>query len=646
MYIHRRQDPRCLSIPASVESYPDLAVETLRTRMARRGSTTGRRWRSLQTADDQAARRRYRPAGQELPPGRARVAARPGGIPAGRAGSWPRSAAGEALGQVGVEPVDADPVLPHGVTFPDRHGLVVQRVEVDGHAVGSSYLVLAAVPAPDGAGVVELAWPPLAQRGGDVPCPRREVGVTGERENRDLDGSHPVVEPQHGPLLQVALGVRRLIFRVRVQQERQRAPVHPGRRLDHVGDVALAGVLVQVGHVHTGSAGVRGQVEVRPVGDALQLAPLGAGETEPVLDVDGALGVMRQLLLGVLVQPQVLLADAEAGVPVQAGVDPLLVPLLVGARADEELHLHLLELAGAEDEVPRRDLVAERLADLPDAERDLAPRGLQDVAVVDEDALRCLGPQVREPRFVLDGAEVGAQQSVEHAGLGELAPGAAVRAGQAREAAFWGVTVLRLVVIGQVVGAEPVVAGRALGQRVRELGDVPARLPDLPGENHAGVEAHDVVALGHHRAPPQALDVVLQLHAERPVVPGGPQAAVDLAGRVDEPPPLAEADDGVEAITASWHHNLHPAGRRRRVVLWRPCAGGTRARVPLAAWRGFVLPPASAAGTSNHPPGWRVRPAARARKAALGSVVPIAYGHRPVSANRHHGRGRSGSSGE
>src|ERR1022692_1505088 len=50
-----------------------------------------------------------------------------------------------------------------------------------------------------------------------------------------------------------------------------------------------------------------------------------------------------------------------------------LVPLLVGARLDEEFHLHLLELAGAEDEVSRRDLVAERLADLADAERDLLP---------------------------------------------------------------------------------------------------------------------------------------------------------------------------------------------------------------------------------------------------------------------------------
>ena len=42
-----------------------------------------------------------------------------------------------------------------------------------------------------------------------------------------------------------------------------------------------------------------------------------------------------------------------------------------GAGLDEVLHLHLLELASAEDEVPDGDLVAEALADLRDAEREL-----------------------------------------------------------------------------------------------------------------------------------------------------------------------------------------------------------------------------------------------------------------------------------
>src|SRR5215472_15543757 len=110
---------------------------------------------------------------------------------------------------------------------------------------------------------------------------------------------------------------------------------------------------------------------------------------------------------------------------------------------------------------------------------------------------------------------------------------------------------LLLIRLDQMVGAEPPVTGQALGERVDELRDMAAGLPDLAGQDHAGVQADDVVALGDHRLPPLALDVVLDLHAERTVVPGRPQAAVDLAGRVDDPPSLAQADDGLQTVTAA-----------------------------------------------------------------------------------------------
>jgi hypothetical protein len=110
---------------------------------------------------------------------------------------------------------------------------------------------------------------------------------------------------------------------------------------------------------------------------------------------------VSQLLLRLLVESQVARVDAETREPVEAVVDPLLVRLLVLARAHEIFHLHLLELARAEDEVARRDLVAERLADLRDAERQLAPHGRLHVEEVDEDALRRLGPEVGEGRGVV-----------------------------------------------------------------------------------------------------------------------------------------------------------------------------------------------------------------------------------------------------
>ena len=82
---------------------------------------------------------------------------------------------------------------------------------------------------------------------------------------------------------------------------------------------------------------------------------------------------------------------------------------------------------------------------------------------------------------------------------------------------------------GQLVEPEAPVVGLALDQRVAERADVPGRHPDLRVHEDPGVEPDDVVALLDHRPPPGALDVVLELDAERPVVPHGVDAAVDLA---------------------------------------------------------------------------------------------------------------------
>src|SRR3954447_1450362 len=320
---------------------------------------------------------------------------------------------------------------------------------------------------------------------------------------------------------------------------------------------------------------VRRQVEVRAVRDALELAPLRTLETEPVLDVHRALGVVRQLLLRVLEEPQVLGRDAEVGVPAGPLVDPVLVPFLVGAGLDEEFHLHLLELAGPEDEVAGCDLVAERLADLADAERRLLARRRQHVEEVDEDALRGLRPQVVQARLVLDGAEVGLQEAVEHPRLGPRPPRPAVRARDAGEAALGRAALALLVLLLQVVGPEPLVARLALHERVDELLHVAGRLPHLPGQDDRGVEADDVVAPGDHVPPPLALDVLLELDAEGSVVPRRTRTAVDLSRGVHESPALAEIDDSVESGFARelGGHGTYSnrSGRTRRTTL--PVAG-------------------------------------------------------------------------
>ena len=83
---------------------------------------------------------------------------------------------------------------------------------------------------------------------------------------------------------------------------------------------------------------MRGEVEVGAISDTFQFAELAAPKLEAVLDVDRALGVVRQLLLRMFKASQVLFAEPKVAIPVPALFDPVLVPFLVGARLDEELH--------------------------------------------------------------------------------------------------------------------------------------------------------------------------------------------------------------------------------------------------------------------------------------------------------------------
>ena len=122
---------------------------------------------------------------------------------------------------------------------------------------------------------------------------------------------------------------------------------------------------------------------------------------------------MRELVLVVGTQAKVLRPDPQSRVPVEARLTPELEPgLRIGGR-DEELHLHLLELARTKNEVAGRDLVAEALADLRDPERRLPPRELKDVLEVDEDALRRLRAQVRLLARLLDDADARLEEQVE-----------------------------------------------------------------------------------------------------------------------------------------------------------------------------------------------------------------------------------------
>src|SRR5262249_26202905 len=111
---------------------------------------------------------------------------------------------------------------------------------------------------------------------------------------------------------------------------------------------------------------VRGQIEIGPVRDALDLAEVGRREREPILDVArscAVLGIVRELVFALLPDAQRVSGKADALPPRETLVAPEPVPGegLIGVA--EELDFHLFEFARTKREVTRRDLVAEGFAD-------------------------------------------------------------------------------------------------------------------------------------------------------------------------------------------------------------------------------------------------------------------------------------------
>ena len=222
---------------------------------------------------------------------------------------------------------------------------------------------------------------------------------------------------------------------------------------------------------------------------------------------------------------EVLRMDSD---PVDVEVHPLLSPvrepLLVRAGLAEPLHLHLLELAGAEDEVLRGDLVAEALADLGDAEGNFHAAGLDDILEIDVDALGSLRPQIDHGAVILGRTDMGCEHQVEVAWSGERVLVATVRA--------------RPVQV-DLVRSEAGMADLAVHHRVGEVGNMAARLPDRAVHQDRGVDADNVVVQLRHLLPPHVADVVLQRDAQRAVVIGAIQSTINLAGLKNETTPLA-----------------------------------------------------------------------------------------------------------
>src|SRR5687767_13662127 len=263
-----------------------------------------------------------------------------------------------------ADPICGDPVLLQRVTVADGYRLVLPRLSIDGDAIRGPDLVLTPVPPPDRAGFVVEDRESLPQLVGKFRCVLGHPVLLHQREHARLDRRERRLQANDGASFFFALD---LLVRVAVHEEREQRAIGTARGLDDVRDVALVVRLIHVLELLAREGLVLREVEVAAVVHALDLRESqGAAEVE--MDVRRGTRVVRQLFLFLVVVAQAIRREAEPLVPVHPPGAPLLEPLHVAARLDEELHLHLLELARAKNEISRRNLVAKRLADLRDPE--------------------------------------------------------------------------------------------------------------------------------------------------------------------------------------------------------------------------------------------------------------------------------------
>ena len=198
---------------------------------------------------------------------------------------------------------------------------------------------------------------------------------------------------------------------------------------------------------------------------------------------------------------------------------------LIGA--DEELELHLLELAAAERVVARRDFISEALAHLGDAVGNGHAGSRGDVLELGENRLSRLGTQIRDVRGILDWTDDRLKHQIEGLRLRQLAAAVGteeVAAGDLRLRLLF----LILVDILDLVGAHELFAVLAHRHRIGERIKMARRLPDFRVHDDRRVETGDILAAADRKLPPGLLNIVLKLAAERTVIPKTGHSAVDF----------------------------------------------------------------------------------------------------------------------
>src|SRR3989338_6135215 len=146
--------------------------------------------------------------------------------------------------------------------------------------------------------------------------------------------------------------------------------------------IFLASSLIEVIKCYPGKLCMLGKIIIPARVNAFELLET---ERKIIFEIISLLGIKNQILM--LVPTEIFCLHSEIEIKLEAVFFQFFIRFHFLRRVGEILHFHLFEFARAENKLPRRDLIAENLADLSDAERNPDPARVENILVIDIDPL-------------------------------------------------------------------------------------------------------------------------------------------------------------------------------------------------------------------------------------------------------------------
>ena len=305
---------------------------------------------------------------------------------------------------------------------------------------------------------------------------------------------------------------------VAVHHDHEHESIKTHGRFDDIRDVFLVGLRIKVGHILFAVFLVALQIVVGSVGDTEDFSPTEIREI--IFDVSRGFGVESKLGWLMIAEAKVFGFWSKAFDEFEAVILPVSEPFKVGSWLAEEFHLHLIELADTESEVPWGDFVTEALTSLANTEWELLSLGALDVLEVNEDALSGLWTEVDDAAAIIGNADVGLEHHVELTDWGEISL-----------SADWALNVMlfdefihllegHVIDIGiwefgfdEFIGTVTGFASLAVDHWIVEGRDVTGGFPNAWVHKDAGIDADVGWGFLNESLPPCLTDVLLELSA-------------------------------------------------------------------------------------------------------------------------------------